>query len=113
MEYHAQLFVDAEISLEMQNWENAIQENADESTFAELAQLENLLKIAPYEACKYAEDEMLIEFTNCASSEKFFDEAERITAEGCNNEITRYAQTLIWLQEHKDENRNFATAISN
>ncbi len=113
IEYRAQQFVEAEISLELQTRENEIQDIVNNSAYCETSNLEDLLKIEPYDAGKYVEEEMRFEITNQSSYETFLNVAERITNEGCDQEITRFALALVRHQEQKSEYQSFATAISN
>lgn len=113
IEYHAQQFVDAEISLELQTRENDIQYIENKSTYSVTSNLEYLLKIEPYDAGKYVEEEMRFELKNQSSYETFLNVAERITNDGCDQEINRFALAIVRLQELKYEYQSFATAIPN
>jgi hypothetical protein len=85
IEYCANKFAETEIALEIQIRESKAQ----------------TIRIEP----KLTESEIRI------SNEKFLDEAETYTAEGCNREITKYAQALLQLQEQKTEIQSYATVL--
>jgi hypothetical protein len=85
--YDSNRFAEEEIELEIRNWENKLQTTGIELRLSEP------------------------EIGN--SNEKFLDEAEAYTAEGCNGEVSKYVEAILRLQEQKTEIQSYAIVLLN
>jgi len=103
LKYNAQDFVDAEMTKEIESRINNNSETNNEAVEAELtSQIEAMVNNSEYKAEKFVDDEIAKEIESHKNEEKFFDVAEVLTASGVNQEIVKYAQKQIILEENRN-----------
>ena len=100
--YKPEAFVAAEMAIEAENWKNTTDENNDETIEAESAlQIDLLMNNSKYEAKNYVESEMAVEIEPLIKDDNFIQTAETSTASECDQQIERFANSQILLQENR------------
>ena len=104
-QYHAAKFVEAEMALEIKSWTNETFKTEGEETEAEPIFQNEILMSIKYDANKFVGADMALEKEYFITDEKFLNTAEIITSNGADQEIAKFAQKQILMQENRTVNQ--------